>query len=122
MENSKYFFSSEEIAKDTITTDKEFADSLLKCPVLQAEIARHGNTNIDNISNLFLDNLYCNVINTHLEDWLDNQDVAKMLHMSYRTLQKLRSEGILPYSRIKGKIYYRRQDIQKLMADNFQNI
>lgn len=56
---------------------------------------------------------------TLLEDWLDNQDVMKILHISPRTLQTLRSNGTLPFSRINGKIYYRRQDIQKILADNY---
>ena len=56
---------------------------------------------------------------TLLEDWLDNQDVMETLHISPRTLQTLRSNGTLPFSRINGKIYYRRQDIQKILADNY---
>jgi hypothetical protein len=42
-----------------------------------------------------------------------------LLHISPRTLQTLRSNGTLPFSRINGKIYYRRQDIQKILADNY---
>ena len=56
---------------------------------------------------------------TALEDWIDNQDVMQMLHISKRTLQTLRSNGTLPFSRINGKIYYRRQDIKKLLSDNY---
>lgn len=65
------------------------------------------------------DTIYEQVLKTHIEDWLDNQDVVQQLHISQRTLLKLRSNGTLPYSRINGKIYYRRQDIQKLLADNY---
>ena len=57
---------------------------------------------------------------TELEDWLDNQDVMHLLHISPRTLQTLRSNGTLPYSRINNKIYYRRQDIQQILADNYK--
>jgi hypothetical protein len=56
---------------------------------------------------------------TPLEDWLDNQDVMQALHISPRTLQTLRSNGILPFSRIGNKIYYRRQDIIKILSDNY---
>ncbi|MDD2203823.1 MAG: helix-turn-helix domain-containing protein [Bacteroidales bacterium] len=56
---------------------------------------------------------------TPLEDWLDNQDVMQALHISPRTLQTLRSNGILPYSRIGNKLYYRRQDIIKILSDNY---
>ena len=59
------------------------------------------------------------VEHTALEDWIDNQDVMQMLHISKRTLQTLRSNGTLPFSRINGKIYYRRQDIKKILSDNY---
>lgn len=55
-----------------------------------------------------------------LEDWLDNQDVMHLLHISIRTLQTLRSNGTLPYSRINNKIYYRRHDIQQILADHYK--
>ncbi|MDR1729108.1 MAG: helix-turn-helix domain-containing protein [Prevotellaceae bacterium] len=54
-----------------------------------------------------------------LEDWIDGQDVMHTLHISPRTLQTLRSNGTLPYSRIGNKIYYRRQDIIKILSDNY---
>ena len=56
----------------------------------------------------------------NLEDWLDNQDVMFLLHISIRTLQTLRSNGTLPYSRINNKIYYRRKDIQQILADHYK--
>lgn len=56
---------------------------------------------------------------TPLSDWLDNQDVMQALHVSPRTLQTLRSNGLLPFSRIGNKLYYRRQDIIKILSDNY---
>jgi hypothetical protein len=56
---------------------------------------------------------------TPLSDWLDNQDVMQALHISTRTLQTLRSNGTLPYSRIGNKIYYKRSDIQRILQDNY---
>jgi hypothetical protein len=55
-----------------------------------------------------------------LDDWIDNQDVMLALHISQRTLQTLRSNGTLPYSRINNKIYYRRRDVEKLLNDNYK--
>ena len=89
---------------------------LLKCPVIQAELIRHGKLSLDDLSDDELSKL---VEYTALEDWIDNQDVMQMLHISKRTLQTLRSNGTLPFSRINGKIYYRRQDIKKLLSDNY---
>ena len=56
---------------------------------------------------------------TPLSDWLDNQDVMQILHISPRTLQTLRSNGTLPFSRIGNKLFYRRQDIIKILSDNY---
>jgi len=56
---------------------------------------------------------------TPLSDWLDSQDVMQALHISPRTLQTLRSNGTLPYSRIGNKIYYLKKDILKILSDNY---
>jgi proline dehydrogenase len=57
-----------------------------------------------------------------LEDWIDNQDVMHALHISPRTLQTLRSNGTLPFSRIGNKLFYLRRDIEQLLADNYTMI
>lgn len=51
--------------------------------------------------------------------WMDAQDVKEMLHVSDRTLQRLRSTGELPCSRLNGKIYYKRSDIMGLLEKNY---
>lgn len=56
---------------------------------------------------------------TPLEEWLDNQDVMQLLHICPRTLQTLRSNGTLPFSRIGNKLFYRRADIQQILKDNY---
>lgn len=56
---------------------------------------------------------------TPLEEWRDNQDVMQLLHISARTLQTLRSNGTLPFSRIGNKLYYRKEDIQRILKDNY---
>lgn len=53
------------------------------------------------------------------ELWLDNQDVSIALHLSKRTLQNLRDNGILPYSRIQNKFYYKVSDILALLDSNY---
>lgn len=54
-----------------------------------------------------------------LEDWLDSQDVMQMLHIGSRTLQKLRDNGTLPFSRINNKLYFRRQDLEAILNNNY---
>jgi len=41
------------------------------------------------------------------------------LHISARTLQTLRSNSTLPFSRIGNKLYYRKEDIQRILKDNY---
>jgi len=89
---------------------------LLKCPCIQAELIRQRRLSLDDLSDNEINTLIEQFI---LEDWMDNQDVMQTLHISPRTLQTLRSNGTLPFSRIGNKLYYRRQDIERILADNY---
>jgi DNA-binding transcriptional MerR regulator len=51
-----------------------------------------------------------------LKKWLDNQDVCLILNISKRTLQTYRDNGTLPYSQVNHKIYYKPNDIEKVMC------
>ena len=55
------------------------------------------------------------------DTWIDNQGVLQTLHISKRTLQTLRTNGTLPYSKVKGKFYYKVADIEQLLQDNYYN-
>jgi len=48
--------------------------------------------------------------------WLKSYEVRHMLNLSPGTLQKLRSNGTIPYTRVGGAIYYDREDIQRLLS------
>ena len=48
-------------------------------------------------------------------DWIDNQDVCKMLNISPRTLQTLRNNGMLAYSQINHKVYYKPEDVERIL-------
>ena len=50
-----------------------------------------------------------------LGKWLDNNDVISSLDISLRTLQTLRDNGTLAYSQIERKIYYKPEDIEKII-------
>lgn len=50
-----------------------------------------------------------------MSDWMDNQDVCLLLNISPRTLQTLRDNGTLAFSRISHKIYYKACDVLKLV-------
>ena len=48
-------------------------------------------------------------------EWMDNQDVCRMLNISPRTLQTLRDNGTLAYSQIGHKIFYKPEDVQRIV-------
>lgn len=50
-----------------------------------------------------------------MNEWLDNQDVCQLLNISKRTLQTLRDNGTLAYTQISHKIYYKPEDVQKIL-------
>lgn len=50
--------------------------------------------------------------------YLKSYEVRKELKISPGTLQNLRVNGTLPYTKIGGVIYYDSEDISKLMAEN----
>ncbi len=46
---------------------------------------------------------------------LKSADVRRLLQISPATLQNLRINGTLPYTRIGGSLYYRQEDINRLL-------
>ena len=52
------------------------------------------------------------------EKLLDNQDLAFLLKVSFRTLQRYRASGKLPYFMISHKTYYRAADIRVFIQEN----
>ena len=50
-----------------------------------------------------------------LGDWLDSAAVCSILRVSPRTLQTLRSNGTLGSSQIVRKVYYRAEDVQRII-------
>ncbi|HKI89597.1 MAG TPA: helix-turn-helix domain-containing protein [Draconibacterium sp.] len=55
------------------------------------------------------------------EAWIDGQDVMQALHICKRTLHSWRESGLLPYSQIKGKFYYKLSDIENILEANHSN-
>ena len=51
-----------------------------------------------------------------MSKWMDNQDVCRMLNISPRMLQTLRDNGILAYSQINHKTYYRPEDVERIVS------
>ncbi|MFD2582665.1 helix-turn-helix domain-containing protein [Pedobacter vanadiisoli] len=49
------------------------------------------------------------------KQWLKSADVRKLLNISPGTLQNLRINGTLCYTKIGGMMYYKMEDITKLL-------
>ena len=50
--------------------------------------------------------------------WLKSNEVRNLLNISPGTLQTLRINGTLPYTKIGGTNYYNFTDIEKLLSKN----
>lgn len=59
--------------------------------------------------------------NYPFSEWVDNVELMERLHVSVRTVQTWRSAGILPYAKVGRKLFYRREDVAKLLSDAFAN-
>jgi SpoVK/Ycf46/Vps4 family AAA+-type ATPase len=53
--------------------------------------------------------------------WLKSVEVRELLNISPRTLQNLRINGTLSYTKIGGIMYYDNQDIDKILEKNKVN-
>jgi isocitrate dehydrogenase kinase/phosphatase len=57
-----------------------------------------------------------------VKKWLKSYEVRKILAISPGTLQNLRVNGSLPYTKIGGVIYYDYADIQNMLQSNKRQI
>jgi uncharacterized membrane-anchored protein YjiN (DUF445 family) len=58
--------------------------------------------------------------NHTVRKWLKSHEVRRLLTISPGTLQNLRVNGTLPFTKIGGVIYYDSEDIQKMLLQNKQ--
>lgn len=54
--------------------------------------------------------------------FLTDKEVAELLKVSRRTLQKMRNEKTLPFIILGGKALYREYDIQALLERNYRKV
>ncbi|MBX7141428.1 MAG: helix-turn-helix domain-containing protein [Chitinophagales bacterium] len=54
------------------------------------------------------------------EVFLDNAEFLQVMHISKRTAQQWRDSGIISFSQIGNKIFYRMTDIQELLEKHRQ--
>jgi hypothetical protein len=58
---------------------------------------------------------------TPAQKWLKNHEVMRLLKVSPGTLQNLRANGTLPFTKIGGVIFYDYDDIQKMLEEYKNN-
>ncbi len=54
------------------------------------------------------------------ERYYTDKELAVKLKVSRRSLQDYRNNGILPYTRIGGRILYRASDIERTLMDGYR--
>lgn len=72
--------------------------------VFKLELLKEIKTLLNNQSELQLE-----------KKWLKSDDILKLLRISKGTLQNLRLNGKLPYTKVGGVIYYDYGDVEKMM-------
>lgn len=53
------------------------------------------------------------------EKWIDNQEFIQLLKISKRTAQHYRDSGLISFSQIGNKLYYKLSDIEELLIGNY---
>jgi predicted site-specific integrase-resolvase len=53
-----------------------------------------------------------------IEDWVTLKKVTEQMEISKRTLFRLEEEGKLHFSRLRGKIYVRMSEVEKVLLDS----
>ncbi|MDM1398497.1 helix-turn-helix domain-containing protein [Myroides odoratimimus] len=53
-----------------------------------------------------------------IKQWIKSYEVRKLLGISPGTLQNMRINGTIPFKKIGGLMFYRYEDILKMMVEN----
>ena len=53
--------------------------------------------------------------------FLDNQEFLQLMNISKRTAQTWRDEGIIPFRKLGGRIYYHAQQVDDLMMGDHRD-
>lgn len=55
------------------------------------------------------------------EMWLTSEELADLLKISTRTLQRMRKERVIPYFMVRSKCLYRFSDVEKCIAQRIMS-
>lgn len=54
------------------------------------------------------------------ESWLDNQEFMQLLKISKRTAQHYRDSGLISFSQVGNKIYYKLTDVEAMLEKHYR--
>lgn len=55
-----------------------------------------------------------------IDSWIDNQEACILMDISPSKLLTLRRNGVLPYSHIERKVYYKKEDVIQFMEKSLK--
>lgn len=53
---------------------------------------------------------------------IDNADFIQLMQISSSTAKNWRNKGVIPYSQIENKIYYKIEDIQEVLENKYRGL
>lgn len=83
-------------------------------------ITKDEYTNIIGVLNEIKTKLIENAI-APKETFVDNQELLKKMGISKRTAQKWRDEGVIAFSQVGNKIYYKLSDVEDLLKKHHRS-
>lgn len=84
--------------------------------ILDSESFKRLEEKIDSIANFIQASQDSSNLNLD-EEWVDSYEVCNFLRISERTLQRLRTNGVITYSVISGKTYYTIAEIKRVLKE-----
>lgn len=51
------------------------------------------------------------------DEWLDRHEAARFLKVSLRTIDSYRDQGLVPFTKIRGRVYVKKNELVKLLNE-----
>lgn len=65
-----------------------------------------------------VNDLYSNEEEIIQTEWIENAELSHRINISLRTLQSYRERGVIGFSTIERKVYYKVSEVEKLLKKN----
>ena len=83
---------------------------------VDSKVYKELNSKINAIAK-FIASLEKKIVEDSADGWVDTYEVSTFLQVSEKTLQRLRVDGLVTFSKIRGRIFYRMSEIERMMRD-----